>query len=839
MEEDKEDMNQDTKDEILEVSKEEERQSDLTRMHSSEIEGEMKEAFLDYAMSVIVSRALPDVRDGLKPVHRRILYSMHESGFHFNKPYKKSARIVGDVLGRYHPHGDSAVYDSLVRMAQYFSMRYELIDGQGNFGSVDGDSAAAMRYTEARLAKISSQALQDIEKDTVDFAPNFDGSLSEPTVLPSKLPGLLLNGSSGIAVGMATNIPPHNLKELCSAVIEYVDNPDVSPEDIIKIMPAPDFPTGGTIIGKSGILSAYKNGKGIIKIRSKTEIETEGEKEKIIVTELPYMVNKANLIEQIADLVRNKKINEIKDLRDESDKRGIRVVIELKRGANAEVLLNQLYKHSRLEVTYGINMVALIDNRPSTLGVVDCISHFVEHRKDVIIRRTRYDLAKTEKRLHILEGLLIALSKIDDVVALIRGSKSVDDARNGLMERFELSEEQANAILDMRLQKLTSLETEKVQDEHDSLTKLAEELRHILDSSDKRAEIIKEEMQELIDKFGDERKSEISDVELDDSDIDLEDLIEEHDVVVTISHSGYIKRLPLSTYKQQNRGGKGIIASTTRDDDFIESLFVTSSHNYILFFSDAGKVYWKKVYNIPEAGRQSRGQSIVNLIEKDPGENITTSIPVKTFDDGKNLILITKKGIVKKTSLEAYSRPRRGGIRAITLDDDDTLVTALLTSSDDTLLVATRNGMAVRFHESSVRAIGRTARGVKAVNLKEGDHVVGMVLAPDDDTLLTVTENGYGKRTKISDYRITNRGGIGVRNIVCSDRNGKVVNVKSVEDGDDIMVISQKGIIIRIPCRTISTIGRNTQGVRIMSMKSADDHVISVAKVVHEDEEPQ
>ncbi len=807
------------------------------KIRSQEIEGEMKEAFLDYAMSVIISRALPDIRDGLKPVHRRILYSMHESGFHHNKAYKKCARIVGDVLGRYHPHGDSAVYDSLVRMAQYFSLRYCLIDGQGNFGSVDGDSAAAMRYTEARLAKISSEILQDIEKETVDFVPNFDGSLKEPSVLPSKLPSLLLNGSSGIAVGMATNIPPHNLNELCNAIIEFVKNPDVTLEDIMSVMPAPDFPTGGTIIGRNGILNAYTHGRGIIKIRSKTEIEKSGEREKIIITELPYMVNKANLIEQIAELVKNKKINEIRDLRDESDKRGVRVAIELKKGTSPEVLLNQLYKHSRMEVSFGINLVALVGNKPRTLSIMDCISEFVKHRVEVVRRRTQYDLDKAEKRLHILDGLLIALNNIDEVVKLIKASDSVDEARKGLIERFSFTEVQANSILDMRLQKLTSLETEKIKEEHNSLLKFVEEMKAILASQDKINQIIIDELNELIMKYGDERKSEISNISLDDSDIDMESLIEEEDVVVTVSHSGYIERIPLSTYRQQNRGGKGILASTTKEDDFIESLFVTTTHNYMLFFSDKGRVYWKKVYNIPEGGRQSRGSPIVNLIEIEGGEHITAFIPIREFKPDNYLALITKKGIIKKTSLEAYSKPRKGGIIAINLDEDDTLVNAVFTDGDMQLLVATRNGMAVKFHERDAREIGRTARGVRAISLKDNDYVIGMVKADDSKTILTVTENGYGKRTKIEDYRLIRRGGSGVKNIICSERNGKVVNIKSVEDEDDVMLISQKGIIIRVPCRGISVIGRNTQGVRIMSMKKEDDFVISLAKVVNEENE--
>ena len=808
-----------------------------TRIVSIEIEGEVKESFLDYAMSVIISRALPDVRDGMKPVHRRILYSMYDAGFHHNKPYKKSARIVGDVLGRYHPHGDSAVYDSLVRMAQKFSLRYPLINGQGNFGSLDGDSAAAMRYTEARLQKIAGEMLQDLDKETVDFTPNFDGSLNEPSVLPAKLPALLLNGASGIAVGMATNIPPHNLSELGSAIIKHIDNPDITIEQLMQIMPAPDFPTGGIIIGKKGLLSAYKFGRGSIKIRSKIEMEKKGEHDVIVVTETPYMVNKAMLVEQIADLVRNKKIIGIRDLRDESDKEGVRVVIELKKDVNSEIILNQLYKHSRLEVSFGINLVALYKNKPQTLNVKQCIEAYIEHRDEVIRRRTQYDLDKAEKRIHILDGLLIALESIDAVVQLIKGSGSVQEAREGLTREYSLSEEQSNAILDMRLQKLTSLETEKIKKEHKDLLILIEELKSILASQERINQIMKDEMQSLIDNYGDDRKSEVSALEIDEADIDMEDLIEEHDVVVTVSHYGYIKRLPLATYRQQARGGKGIVASSMKEDDFIESVFVTSSHNYMLFFSDRGRVYWKKVYQIPEGSRQSKGQPIINLIEVEKDEYITTSIPVKEFKDNHYLVLGTKKGIVKKTSLGAYSKPRKGGIIAINLDDDDTLVNALMTDGDKQLLIATKKGMAVKFHEKDARSIGRTSRGVRGINLKDGDYVVGMIEGDDTKTILTVTENGFGKRTIISDYRLVNRGGVGVKNIICSERNGSVVGVRLVEDEDDIMLISQKGIIIRVPVRGIPSISRNTQGVRIMRKKQEDDHVISIAKVTHGEEE--
>ncbi len=810
-------------------------QSQGTGLRSCEIEAEMKSSFMSYAMSVIVSRALPDIRDGLKPVHRRILYSMHDSGFYFNKPYKKSARIVGDVLGKYHPHGDSSVYEALVRMVQPFSLRYPLVDGQGNFGSMDGDSAAAMRYTEARLAKMSAELLEDIDKKTVDFVPNFDASLTEPTVLPSKLPNLLLNGSSGIAVGMATNIPPHNLNEVCSAIVDVIDNPDIDVSELMQSLPGPDFPTGGIILGKMGIASAYKTGRGIIKVRSKISIEHKKESEVIIVEEIPYQVNKAMLIEQIAELVRDKRITEIRDLRDESDKDGVRIVIELKRGASSEVVLNQLYKHSRLQVSFGINMVALVNGQPKTVGLKTCLEEFIAHRIEIITRRTQFELDKAEKRVHILEGLVIALGRIDEVVKLIKASNSVKEAQEGLMNTFDLTEVQSNAILDMKLQKLTSLETEKIKNERASLLTLIAELQRILASDEVKKGIIKDDLSMLTEKFGDARRSELSDIELDASEIDMEDLIEEHPVVVTVSHGGYVKRIPLDTYRQQNRGGKGIIAANTKDEDFIEHLFVTSSHNYMLLFSDKGKVYWKKVYQIPEGSRQSRGQPIINLINIEQGETITAFVPVKEFTPNNYLVLVTENGTIKKTPLDAFSRPRKGGIIAINLSEDEKLMSALLTDGNKQLLIATKNGMAVKFHEANVRAMGRTSHGVRGIRLKDNDKVIGMIIAEDDKTVLTVTEKGYGKRSKISDYRLVNRGGVGVKNIICSERNGSVIGIKYVEDEDDVMLISKNGIIIRIPCRGISVIGRNTQGVRIMKMKSDDDVVISVAKVIVED----
>lgn len=800
---------------------------------TQEIESEMKTSFMDYAMSVIVSRALPDVRDGLKPVHRRILYAMNELGMSHNKPYKKSARIVGEVLGKYHPHGDVAVYDTMVRMVQNFSLRYPLIDGQGNFGSVDGDSAAAMRYTEARLSKISEEMLSDIDKETVSFMENFDGSLKEPIVLPSKFPNLLVNGSSGIAVGMATNIPPHNLKEVCTAVTRVIDNPEIEVSEIMTYLPGPDFPTGAEIAGKGGIIEAYNRGRGRIKIKSKTHFEQKGDKVSIIIDELPYQVNKAMLIEQIADLVKDKKIPDIRDLRDESDRRGTRVVIELKKNANQEVVLNQLIKHSRMQVTFGIIMLSLVENKPVTMGIVPLLKHFISHRQTVIKKRTEYDLKKAQARAHILEGLLIALNNIDAVIALIRGSDSVQEAKQGLMSRYSLSEHQSQAILDMRLQKLAALEREKIKEEHKDLKELIEELKGILASEDKINDILKSEMQEIIDKYGDERKTTI--LEHGDEDIDLEDLIEEHDVVVTITREGYIKRLPLETYRQQNRGGRGIIGTDMKEEDIVQDVFVTSSHNYILFFTDQGKVYWQKVYQIPEGSRQSRGRPIVNLVQMSPDERINAWISVKEFTANFNLMLCTKKGIVKKSALSDYSRPRKGGIIAINLDADDALVNSVMTDGDQNVLIATKKGLAIKFHEEDARVIGRTARGVKGITLREDDEVIDMVVAKEDMDLLTITENGYGKRTKISEYRRIGRGGKGVINIQCTERNGDVVAVKPVIDEDDVIFISKHGIIIRIPMRSISVIGRNTQGVRIMKLAS-EDEVVAAAKVIYAEE---
>ncbi len=803
------------------------------------VEDEMRSSYLDYAMSVIIGRALPDVRDGLKPVHRRIIYSMNLQGMQYNKPFKKCARIVGDVLGRYHPHGDSSVYDALVRMAQPFSLRYPLINGQGNFGSIDGDSAAAMRYTEAKLEKISDELVADIDKETVDFTDNFDGSLKEPTVLPSRLPTLLVNGASGIAVGMATNIPPHNIVEICTAVTALIDNPQMPVTELMDIVHGPDFPTGGIIVGRRGIRHAYATGHGKIKVRSKTEIEESSGKKKIIVTEIPYMVNKSMLIEEIASNVNNKNILGISDIRDESDKRGMRIVIFLKKDANEDVVLNQLMKFTRMQVTFGINMLALVDNAPKVMNLAEILNHFIAHRKVVVTRRTRFELRKARDKAHILEGLVIALDHIDEVIKLIRGSKTASDALSGLMDSFSLSEKQAKAILEMRLQRLTNLEQGKVRDDLKQTLKLIDDLESILASDMKIRDIIKQEISEIIRKYSDDRRTVISEQE-DDDDIDIEDLIEKEDMVITISHTGYVKRIPLNTYRAQRRGGKGIIgAQTSKEDDIIEHLFVANTHDYILFFRDDGQVHWLKVWKIPEAGRYAAGKAIVNLLDIPKGRYITAFVKISEFDDKHYLLMATKKGIVKKTSLDAYSRPRAGGIKGIVLDEDDQLINVIMTDGNQKILLATKKGMAVKFSEKDVRPMGRVSRGVRGIRLRPGDQVIGMVKAEDEKTLLTITENGYGKRTRIIDYRLINRGGIGVRNIICSERNGDVVAVKATIAGDEVMFVSKNGIIMRTPVDGISVIGRNTQGVRLMKLNSGD-RVKAAAKIaVQEEEEPK
>lgn len=792
------------------------------------IEQEMKQSYLDYAMSVIVGRALPDVRDGLKPVHRRVLYAMHQMGMFHNRPFKKSARIVGEVLGKYHPHGDTAVYDTLVRMAQDFSLRYPLIQGQGNFGSIDGDSAAAMRYTEARLSKIASEMLQDMEKETVKFVPNFDTSLQEPSVLPAKLPNLLLNGTSGIAVGMATNIPPHNILEIVEAIVAQIDDPEIQFTELLKIVKGPDFPTGALIIGKSGIKQAYTKGQGHIKLRALIEFEEKPGRDVIIVRAIPYQVNKSQLIEQIADCVRGKRIRGVSDIRDESDRDGMRIVIELKKDANKDVVVNQLYKHTRMQTTFGVNMLALVDNQPKVLNLKQIIQHYIDHRIVIVTKRIQFDLKKAEQRAHILEGLLIALKKIDAVIALIKKSKSVEIAMQGLQKGYKLSGMQAKAILEMRLQRLTALEQQKIQDEHKELIKLVAELKSILASGKRILKIIKDELLELGKTYGDERRTEI--IEEEESDIEIEDLIKEEDMVITVTNSGYIKRTQPGLYRQQRRGGKGIIATKTKEEDFVEHLFVASTHSYILIFTSRGKVYWLKVYQLPEATRASKGKPIVNLINIAKDETITAMIPVRQFNDKHFLVAATKKGTLKKTNLSAYSRPRKGGIIAIKLDQDDLLVDVVLTDGNKNLIIATKKGMAVRFREKDARAIGRSARGVKGITLRKGDAVIGMVISDESKTLLTVTENGYGKRSKISDYRLIKRGGRGVINIKCSARNGDVVEIKSVADNDELMFISKAGILIRMLANGISVISRNTQGVRLMNLNTGDK-VMSAAKV--------
>jgi DNA gyrase subunit A len=795
------------------------------------VEEEIKRSYLDYSMSVIVGRALPDVRDGLKPVHRRILYAMNDLGMLSNKPFKKSARIVGEVIGKYHPHGDVAVYDTMVRMAQDFSLRYPLIDGQGNFGSVDGDSAAAMRYTEARLSKVSEEVLEDIDKETVDFQPNFDGELKEPVVLPCKIPNLIVNGSSGIAVGMATNIPPHNMGEVIDGTVNLIDNPDSSPEQLMRFVRGPDFPTGGIICGTAGVREAFTTGKGKIKVRAKTDVETVKNRTAIIVSEIPYQVNKSLLIEEIADLVRDKHVTGVHDIRDESDKDGMRIVIELKNDATPEIVLNQLFKHTRLETTFGIIFLCLVDNQPRMLNLKEMLSCFIDHRRVVVRRRTAFDLKKAEDRAHILEGLIIALNDIDNVVQKIKQSKDVDTAKKVLMSGYSLSEEQAKAILEMRLQKLASLEREKIREEHTGLLKLISELKSILASEQRILDVIKKELLEIKEKYGDKRRTEMGSGG--DEEIAVEELIEDEDVVVTITHAGYVKRLPVDTYRSQGRGGKGVIAASTNDDDIVEQLFIASTRSDVLCFTNMGQVHWLKVYDIPNASRQAKGKAIVNLIGLRQGEQVKAFIPVREFDDQHYVIFCTKKGTVKKTSLEQFSRPRKGGIIAMTFNEGDELVDVVLTDGRMNIIIATSNGMAVRCSEDDIRPMGRNATGVRGISLRENDEVIGMVIAEDDKSLLTVTENGYGKRTMVSEYRFIKRGGVGVKDIECSERNGKAVAIRSVTDEDGIMLISQQGIIIRTAVKEISVIGRATQGVRVMKLEQGDK-LVDIAKIINE-----
>lgn len=798
------------------------------------IEEEMKDSYINYAMSVIVGRALPDVRDGLKPVHRRILYAMKDMGIIYNKPYKKSARIVGEVLGKYHPHGDAAVYDALVRLVQDFSMRYPLIDGQGNFGSIDGDPAAAMRYTEARTHQITEWMLKDLEKETVDWRPNFDSSLNEPKVLPSVLPNLLLNGSSGIAVGMATNIPPHNLVELVDAIGHLIDNPDCKVDDLAKIVKGPDFPTGALICGRDNILKAYRTGRGSLTLRAKVHVEQKkGGKESIVVTEIPYQVNKTRLITSIADLVKEKKVDGIVDIRDESGRDGMRIVIDLRRGQSTDILMNQLYKHTQMRDTFGVIMLAIVDGQPRVMNLKQMLEEFLRHRKEVIVRRTRYELARAEARAHILEGLKIAISNLDEVIKLIKKSKDPETAKTGLMKKFDLSEAQALAILVMRLQQLTNLETEKIQNEYKELLKLIEKLKGILASGKKVLDLIREESQEIKQKFGDARRTEIAAAA---EDIDIEDLIAEEDMVITLSHAGYIKRFPVSAYKKQKRGGKGVAGAETREEDFIEHLYVASTHDYMLIFTSAGKLHWLKVHEIPQAGRRTKGRPIVNLLGLSGDEKINSVVPVREFKEGSFVVMCTEQGKVKKTSLAAFSNPRKGGIISITLGSGDSLEGAVLTEGEDEVVIATAAGKAIRFKEKNIRPMGRSAQGVKGVNLKKKDKVVGMVKVDPAGTLLSVTEKGFGKRTTFDSYRLQSRGGSGIINLKVVDKNGLVVGAKSVREEDEIMLISKQGMVVRVAVSGISKVGRATQGVRVISLKSGDK-LTSVASVVAKEDE--
>ncbi|NQU52122.1 MAG: DNA gyrase subunit A [Bacteroidetes bacterium] len=804
------------------------------------IEEQMKSAYIDYSMSVIVSRALPDVRDGLKPVHRRVLFGMNELGMFSNKAYKKSARIVGEVLGKYHPHGDSSVYFAMVRMAQEWSLRYPMIDGQGNFGSVDGDSPAAMRYTEARLAKIAELTLADLDKNTVDMQPNFDESLNEPTVLPTRIPQLLVNGASGIAVGMATNMPPHNLSDTIDATIAYIDNNDIDIDDLIKIIIAPDFPTGGIIYGYQGVQDAFETGRGRIVVRAKAHIENENGREKIVVTEIPYMVNRADMIQKTADLVNEKKIEGISNVNDESDRDGMRVVYDIKRDAMSNVVLNKLYKYTALQTSFSVNNIALVKGRPKMLNLKQLVQYFVEHRHDVVTRRTQYELEQAEKRAHILEGLIIASDNIDEVIKIIRSSSNPEEARAKLMERFELSDVQSRAIVEMRLRQLTGLEQEKLRSEYEEIMKQIAHLKSILADVVLRMNIIKEELLEVKAKFGDSRRTEVVP---NAEEFNPEDFYADEEMVITISHLGYIKRTPLTEFRTQGRGGVGSKGSNTRDEDFLEHIFIASMHNTLLLFTEKGKCFWLKVYQIPEGTRVAKGRAIQNVLNIEPDDKVLTFINVKTLTDNEfinnnYIILATKKGIIKKTTLEAYSRPRQNGVNAITIKDGDKLLEAKLTNGTSEIMLAVRSGKAIRFNESIVRPIGRTASGVRGVRLgSEDDEVIGMVCVNDqNEDILVISENGYGKRSKIEDYRITNRGGKGVKTINITEKTGKLIAMKSVSDDNDLMIITLNGLTIRLAVNTISVLGRATQGVRVINLKG-DDRIASVAPVTVEEAE--
>ncbi|MDZ7660352.1 DNA gyrase subunit A [Fodinibius sp.] len=805
------------------------------------IEDEMQSAYIDYSMSVIVSRALPDVRDGLKPVHRRILYGMSELGMLHNRNYKKSARIVGEVLGKYHPHGDSAVYDSIVRMVQDFSLRYPLVDGQGNFGSIDGDSAAAMRYTEVRMERIAEEMLTDINKETVDFNDNFDDTLQEPTVLPGMLPNMLLNGASGIAVGMATNMAPHNLTETIDGIVAYLDNPDIECKELMEHIPAPDFPTGGIIYGYEGVKEAYETGRGKITLRARcTTEELRHGREQIVITEIPYQVNKTTLVQKIAKLAQNEKIDEISEIRDESDRDGMRIVVILKRNANTGIVLNQLYKYTQMQTTFGVISLALVKGRPKVMPLKELIYHYVEHRVEVIIRRTLYDLDQAESRAHILEGLKIALDDLDEVIKTIRASDSPQEANEALRSKFALTDLQAKAILDMRLQKLTGLERDKIELEYNDIAEKIEDYREILSDRSRQKSIIKDELLEIKDRYGDERRTQIVHSA---EDFSVEDMIADEDVVVTISNKGFIKRMPVSGYRRQKRGGKGMKGTTTKDDEYVEHLFVATNHNYILFFTEKGQCYWLKVYEIPEGSRTARGRAIVNLIDIDKDDSIKTFVPVKTLDDeeyinNNYIIMATKEGKVKKTTLEAYSRPRRDGIIAININDDDSLLEAALTNGESNIILANRKGRAIRFHEDEVRDMGRNTSGVKGMDLGKDNELVDMVVIKNTHgaTVLAISENGYGKRSMVEDYREQSRGGKGVITLKVTKKTGDLIALKDVSDKDDLMVITEGGKVIRMSCDGIRTMGRNTQGVRIMRLDS-EGKIAAVTRVVNEEED--
>ncbi|KFO67510.1 DNA gyrase subunit A [Smithella sp. SCADC] len=798
------------------------------------IEDEMKKSYMDYAMSVIIGRAIPDVRDGLKPVHRRILYAMYEMGNRYNKPYKKSARIVGEIMGKYHPHGDAAIYDTMVRMAQEFSLRYMLVDGQGNFGSIDGDPPAAMRYTESRLARISDEVLADLEKETVDYVPNYDESLTEPSLLATRIPLLLLNGTSGIAVGMATNIPPHNLKEIINGTIACIKNPDITIEQLMRHIPGPDFPTAGFINGREGILSAYKTGRGIIRIRARALIEknARNDKETIVVTELPYQVNKAMLIEKIAELVRDKKISGISDLRDESDRDGIRVVIELKRDENSAIILNQLYKFTQMEVSLGVIMLAISENRPQVFNLKEVLEKFISFRRDVVIRRTQFDLARAKERAHILEGYIIALNNIDAIIKVIKASKTPAEASVQLCAKFSLSEIQAKAILEMRLQRLTGLERAKIDEEYAEVTKLIAHLQAILDDPQKVLQVIMDELNEIKERYGDERRTEIV---ASSEDINIEDMIVEEDVVVTISHTGYIKRNAVSLYKSQHRGGRGKMGMGTKEEDFVEKIFIASTHHYLLVFTSAGKVHWLKVYQIPQAGRAAKGKAMINLVNLAPGESVRATLPVKEFVEDKFIVMVTKKGTIKKTELAAYANPRSGGIIAISIDEGDELVDVQLTMGNQDIFIASRLGMAIRFKEDDVRDMGRTARGVRGINLDEGDDVIGMDIPAQNTFMLTVSENGFGKCTPIDEYRVQTRGGKGTINLKTVEKVGNVSGVLQVIGEDNVMLISNAGKVIRLKVQEIPVNHRVTQGVKLIEL-DPEEKLVGVARTTSETE---